>query len=148
MTPQNVKVADLLAHQPPMRLVDRLVEVYDNGVKCEVDIAPSNPFATDNGVPAYTAIEYMAQTIGVYDGWGCLQRNCVPRIGYLVGTRQLVLSCEHFSFGQCLEVEARMIWDGEKMLQFECSVTDKTLQERLASATINVFSPMRESTEG
>lgn len=152
----DIPVEQLLVHKPPMRLIDRAVSATEHDIECEVEIRPDNIFwtnsgvkkAVNGGVPAYVAVEFMAQSIGVFDGWNQHRHNHPPRIGYLVGTRQLKLNCDTFSTGQILRIKASLIWDGVNLLQFRCLTTDKTSNEELASATMNVFSPERDNSEG
>lgn len=147
MKQPSIPIGDLLLHKPPMRMVDELLEVLDEGVCCEVTIKDSDLFVTPQGVPAYVSVEYMAQTIGVYDGWGRLQRKSEPRLGYLVGTRKLELHCDFFQIGQRLLIEAAVGWDGGQLVQFSCTTKDSQTNGLLASAVLNVYSPGRESVE-
>ncbi|MBN2527372.1 MAG: hypothetical protein JXR76_13335 [Deltaproteobacteria bacterium] len=143
----DVPIARLLAHRPPILMLDKAVAHTDNGVICEVEIRSDHVFFTPNGVPAYVAVEFMAQAIGVYDGWFRYQHQRPPRIGYLVGTRQLTLNCDYFAEGQVLKIEANLAWDGVNLVQFRCAVKDKATEAELASATINVYSPTRDSSD-
>ena len=148
MNIRDVAVERLLIHKPPILMIDRAVSHATDGVTCEVEIRPDNIFCTDAGVPAFVAVEFMAQAIGVFDGWHRIQHNGVPRIGYLVGTRQLDLYCDYFSPGQVLTIGANLVWDGVHLVQFRCYTADKIRNAELARATINVYSPDRDSSEG
>lgn len=143
----DMSVDTLLRHQKPMILLDRVLEKMENGACCEVDISPTCLFADAKGVPAYVSIEFMAQTIGIYDGLECRMRNQEPEIGFLIGTKQLELNCDYFVFGQTLRTEALLLWDGGKLVQFECAVYDAQSNKKLASATVSIYSPAREETE-
>ncbi|MBN2804965.1 MAG: 3-hydroxydecanoyl-ACP dehydratase [Deltaproteobacteria bacterium] len=139
----GMDAVDLLYHEPPMVLIDRVFEIYKDGVSCEVDICESSVFADENGVPAYVGIEYMAQTIGVFDGIIRKQSGCTPEIGFLLGTRRIEFFCERFNLGQTLKVTALRSWDGEKVVQFECKIEEIDSLKMLAKASLTVYSPSR-----
>jgi len=136
-------VAELLYHDDPMILVDRVVKRLDDGVICETDITSGTLFADDKGVPAYVAIEYMAQAIGVFDGIIRKESSRKPEIGFLLGSRKFELFTNRFLFGQTLKITVKRIWDGEKVVQFDCIVEDARSLDTVAKATLTVYSPSR-----
>ncbi|MBN2718668.1 MAG: hypothetical protein JXX14_22675 [Deltaproteobacteria bacterium] len=144
----DVPMGLLLAHQPPIRMIDRGMAVLGNGVICESQIRTDHMFLTPAGVPAYVAVEYMAQAIGVFDGWHRYLHGQSPRIGYLVGTRELKLNCDSFVVGQVLDIEARLAWDGNSLLQFRCCTRDRATNAELATAMLNVYSPGQMDVDG
>ena len=67
-------------------------------------------------MPAVIGLEYMAQCVAAYAGLTARQGGRPPRIGFLIGCRELRLDVEAFSVGDRLEVEARRVW-GENDLE-------------------------------
>jgi predicted hotdog family 3-hydroxylacyl-ACP dehydratase len=130
-------VAELLPHSPPMILVDELVLVEGPRTVCRVTLRPDSPFAEGGRVPAAAAIEYMAQTVGVYAGLRARGHGEPPRIGYLLGTRDMTLELDSFAVGDELLVEAVHVWGDEALGSFDCAV--RRGGETVAVATLNVY---------
>ncbi len=130
-------VAELLPHAAPMVLVDEVVDAADGRVAARVTLRPDSPFVEDGRVPAVVAIEYMAQTIGTYAGLRARAAGRPPRIGFLLGTRDLTLEVDAFAVGDELRIEARHVWGDEQIGSFQCEVLRGG--RTLASALVNVY---------
>jgi predicted hotdog family 3-hydroxylacyl-ACP dehydratase len=141
---------ELLVHEPPMMLVDRFVAWLDdgNGVRCEVDICSDALFAETEGVPAWVGIEYMAQTIGIYSGAHQYAQGLPPRIGFLLGSQSISFNCDYFEFGTVVDVEARMSWNGGKLVQFDCAVKRHGSNDILVQGCLNCFAPDKDEIPG
>jgi predicted hotdog family 3-hydroxylacyl-ACP dehydratase len=120
-----------------MVLLDEVVEADGPRVLCRVTIRPDAPFAEAGRVPGVIALEYMAQAIGVYAGLRARGRGRPPRIGYLLGTRELTLEVDAFDAGDVLLVEASHVWGDEQLGSFDCAV--RRAGATVAAATINVY---------
>ncbi len=88
-------VGDYLPHRAPMLLLDRVIQVSDERVVCEVTINHQGvlaPFLNAQGeLPAWFGVEIMAQTVGVWSGFHARQRgdrNIRP--GMLLGDAAIV----------------------------------------------------------
>ncbi len=130
-------VAELLPHAPPMVLIDELVEAAEGRVAARVTLRPDSPFVEDGRVPAIVAIEYMAQTIGAYAGLRARAAGGPPRIGFLLGTRELSLDVDAFAVGDELTIEARHVFGDEQLGSFQCEL--RRAGQTLASALVNVY---------
>lgn len=142
----------LLPHQPPMRLLDRLCRYDNQSTSSFVRLTETSPFVRHGRVAAVVALEYMAQCVAAHatlhpgdtantssleaEGAGGLPR---PRIGYLVGVRQLDLFVDHFEVGQELLVTVSHVWGGAEGSQFLGKVEHNELV--VAKATLTVFAP-------
>ncbi len=64
-------VASLLPHEAPMILIDKLINVTELTVHCQVKIDSAGLFfdKDNHGVPAWLGIEFMAQTIAAWYGY-------------------------------------------------------------------------------
>jgi len=116
--------ATFLLHEPPMVLLDRVVEVDRDGALCTCLTGPDSLFCLpDVGVPGWVAIEYMAQCIAVSAG-ACarVEQRPIP-LGLLLGTRQLKLGLDVFRPGHVYRVESRLNFkDDSGMAAHECRV--------------------------
>lgn len=135
----NYSVIDLLPHKPPMILLDRVVNFGEDFIQTSLTIHKGVPFFKKEGVPAYVAIEYMAQTVGVWSGLTARQYNLPPKIGFLLGTRKLTLQIPFFKDGAELIVYGNSKYNDGQMASFDCWV--EVQGEKVASAILNVFQP-------
>ena len=132
-------VAELVPHSGSMLLVGRVVEHSDERTVCEIDPARSGPFVDAEGrVPAWVALEYMAQCAAVHGGLSSRERGTPPRPGMLLGTRRLRLEADHFRTGQNLLASVVCVHFGAQMLSFDGEVREAEGRV-LAQARFNVY---------
>lgn len=103
-------VETLLPHQPPMRFVTAILDQSPEHLTTEARIPPNCPLATDGVVPALAAIEAAAQTAAL---WEALRRvtgpeSARPRVGYLVGLREVRLHAARIPAGTPFVVSVRL----------------------------------------
>jgi predicted hotdog family 3-hydroxylacyl-ACP dehydratase len=115
-------VAALVPHKPPMLLLDRVVSYSGDLVRCEVQIRPDSPFLTAAGVPAIVGLEYMAQTVAAFAGLSAHAKGEAPRIGFLLGSRDVRIDADAFAVGDRLTVEARRTFGENDLGSFACEV--------------------------
>lgn len=139
----EIPVADLLPHQPPMVLVDKVICYRENFIHTRLSIHKDVPFFAQQGVPAYIAIEYMAQTVGVWNGLMRRQQDQEAAIGFLLGTRKLTLEVPTFLEGATLDIYGCPKYSDGEIACFECWV--EIDNQRVAHAILNVFQPQNGS---
>lgn len=138
----DIPLEDLLPHRTPMMLIDSVEEFSpeDRRVVVGVTIRRDSMFAGPDGVPAWVAIEYMAQAsaalVGLYDHV-C---GSVPRPGLLLGTRRLELSAGSFAIGEKYKVSAVNAFEDAEAAAFECEIRNST-GTVMASASLNAYRP-------
>lgn len=131
----------LLPHQSPMILLDRLVAVNGQEGTCEVTVTPHAMFLEASGVPAFVGIEYMAQSIAAYGGYQAYLAHEPITVGLLLGTRRLALYCQFFELGQTLWIHVAHVWGKHELMRFRCSITSAAAGTLLQQAELNVFKP-------
>ena len=116
--------AEFLLHEPPMVLLDRVVEVDRDGALCTCRTGFDSLFCLPGrGVPGWTAIEFMAQCIAVSAG-ACarVEKRPIP-LGLLLGTRHMKLQHGVFDPDREYRVESRLNFkDDSGMAAHECRV--------------------------
>lgn len=132
-------IDQLVPHSAPMILLDRVIGYDDDSLSAMLTITPGTPFLRDDSVPAYIAIEYMAQAITAYDGIHSLLNGNPVSIGFLLGSRQLKLLVNNFNIADELVVTARIQYNDGEMSAFDCQTFRQ--QQLVAEATISVFKP-------
>jgi predicted hotdog family 3-hydroxylacyl-ACP dehydratase len=134
-------VREVVPHEPPMLLLDRVRSYGNDRISCTVRIGPECLFVEERGaerqVPAVIGLEYMAQCVAAYAGLTARREGQAPRRGFLVGCRELCLEVEAFSVGDTLDVEARRVWGDSDLGSFACAVTRDG--RTLVSGTLSVY---------
>ena len=133
-------ISELLPHEGPMCMLDRLVAVHGEGLVAEVVVPVDGLFSRDGNVGAWVGVEYMAQAVAAWVGWQSRALGQAPRIGFLLGTRRYRCSVPRFAAGQCLRVKIGCNYQADNGLgQFDCTL--RAGDAVLASAQVTVFGP-------
>jgi predicted hotdog family 3-hydroxylacyl-ACP dehydratase len=126
-----------------MSLLDELVAFDGARATCRVTLRPDSTFVEAGQVESVVAIEYMAQAVAAFAGMKARSAGTPVRIGYLLGTRELVLGADRFVAGDELLVEVAHVWGEDQLGVFDCSVSRRGV--RVASASLNVYQgPLEE----
>jgi predicted hotdog family 3-hydroxylacyl-ACP dehydratase len=133
-------IAQLLPQAGAARLLERVLAHDGDGTRCAVDPSHGALFRDADGrVPAWVALEYMAQCAAADGSLRGRARGepLVPAL--LIGARRVALRCRHFEPAQALEVTARHAAGGRELLAFDCAVFDARGGEPLAEGRLNVL---------
>lgn len=89
-----------------MRLIDKLLSSSQLDVEVAAEVRADNVFydAAKGGVPAWTGIEYMAQTAAVWVGLEDSRAGKKIEPAFLISTRQYTAHCPQFELGESLRV--------------------------------------------
>lgn len=132
-------VADLVPHSGKMSLLNTIVDYGEDWLHAEVHITPDSMFADTDGVPAWIGLEYMAQTIAAWSGLQERLNDGMPKIGFLLGSRNYQCSTDYFVTGQSLLLKVHLeILGGNGLNVFNCELQGQGVS---ASAVVNVFQP-------
>jgi predicted hotdog family 3-hydroxylacyl-ACP dehydratase len=134
----NIPVRELLPHDPPMVLLDRVISCGDSSLVAEVVVTPESMFCGEAGVPGWVGIEYMAQSVAAHAGALARERGGEPAIGYLLGTRSYKSAVSVFPIGATLTVSIEPLFVEMGLGAFACRID---MGETVAEATINVYQP-------
>ncbi|MCF1439897.1 MAG: hypothetical protein LPD71_14495, partial [Shewanella sp.] len=76
-------VAELLPHQAPMILIDKVLSVSEEHAHCQLEVTQVHTFfdLKSQTIPAWVGIELMAQTVAVWSGYRAWQTGSQPTIG-------------------------------------------------------------------
>lgn len=132
-------VLEYLPHQPPMVLIDELIEAGENYAVSRLTVKPTTPFVAQQGLPAWAGIELMAQTVSLFAGVRGKRQGCPPKIGFLLGTRRYQSSCAFFPMHSELVISVKELYFGEtKLGVFECIIQSEA---GCVTANLNVYEP-------
>lgn len=132
-------VAELVPHSGKMSLLTAIVDYGEDWLQAEVLITPDSMFADDHGVPAWIGLEYMAQSVAAYSGLQERLKGCIPKIGFLLGSRKYFCDADHFGMGQTLLLIVHLEMSAENGLNvFNCELKGQGVA---ATAFVKVFQP-------
>jgi predicted hotdog family 3-hydroxylacyl-ACP dehydratase len=133
-------VLELLPHALPMALLNRSVRVGEDGYEAEVDIKADTLFCGPQGVPAWVGLEYMAQSIAAYAGAEARAAGQLPKVGFLLGTREFRPKSPYFKVGSCLRIRVKkVLHDPQGLSVLDCSLSDAQSGELLAQSNLTVY---------
>lgn len=130
---------ELVAHRPPMLLLDRILEATEAKCIARVRVDPAAWYADPEGaMPGWFGIELMAQTIAAYSGASKRDSGIPSRLGFLLGTRSFVCSLPSFPAGSVLEVEAQICYlDESGFSAFQCEIRHNG--QSVSKATLKTY---------
>lgn len=138
---QEIDLEKILPHDRPMILIDKILEVDMDKkfAKTSVTISEDKIFFDKeiSGISPLAGIEFMAQTIGCYSYYK--NREKIPEIGFLLGTRLYENNLEKFENGKTYIMTAQEIYTDNELVSFECLIYNEN--KEVAKATVNAFQP-------
>ena len=144
----TITLEELLPHQAPMLLLDRLLDYQGSRVRCETRVGERHGLLLDEQgcLPAWVGLELMAQTIAAWAGMRGRERGEPVRIGMLLGSRQYQSQVARFAAGERLVIEAECLLEDNGMASFECRILCGDL--RCAEARLSTYLPSDEELQG
>jgi predicted hotdog family 3-hydroxylacyl-ACP dehydratase len=115
--------ADYLPHRPPMLLIDDIVDITDDRIVCRTTIHPDCVFAIDRRVHASAMIEFVAQVSAIFAGVLSARDGGPPRLGMIVGCREITFAVDSFAVGDELTIAATKIFGEHQLAAFTATVS-------------------------
>ena len=140
---QYKSASDYLPHRTPMIMINKVHLVDDKQCICSVEVSKNgilSPFLTnDDQLPNFYAIELMAQTIGVWNGYHDSKKSHSPQLGMLLGGRAIKTTVPAFALNSELMITANLVLFDSKLANFDCDICIN--QQCVASGKLNVYEP-------
>jgi predicted hotdog family 3-hydroxylacyl-ACP dehydratase len=132
-------IAQLLPQAGAARLLERVLAHDERETRCAV--SPNRALFRDarGGVPAWIALEYMAQCAAADGSLRRRARGEPLEPALLIGSRRIAFRCIGFDAAQRLEVTARHAAGQRELLAFDCAVFDARGGEPLVEGRLNVL---------
>ena len=137
----DIEVAELLPHDGKMVLLDRVIEYDLESLVAEVAVRDDGLFGDGKMVPAWLAIEYMAQTVAAHGGMMCYLAGKPINLGFLLGTRRYNCNVSFLTVGTNLTVKVERLIQDQGLGVFLCQVSGQGVD---ISAKLNVYLPDSE----
>lgn len=115
--------AGYLPHQPPMLLIDDIVEVTAQRAVCRTTIHPDCVFAIDGIVHPSAMIEFVAQACAIYAGVLSAQVGGPPPLGLIMACREISFEVDAFAVGDELTIVASKVFGQKQMASFTGTVS-------------------------
>lgn len=139
MQPFTWELEDVLPHRGPSLLLHEIASWDDGTVVARVHVADGVAYWTDEGVPSFVGLEYMAQACGAWAGCQAKRRGEPARIGFLLGSRDYEATVPYFKRGEVLTITARLEFQDGKVGSFNCAI--ESSGRAYATARITVYQP-------
>ena len=129
-------------HRDEMLLLDHLLELSQEHAICEWQAPEHHPiFSQDGAIPAYVAIECMAQCVAVHAGAISSLNGLGPPLGLLLGTRKFRAAHSHLQRGAKYHVGCHeLLRNAQGLASFACDIRSEDFE--VASCQLAVFEYM------
>jgi predicted hotdog family 3-hydroxylacyl-ACP dehydratase len=122
VTAASGPAAGYLPHQPPMLLIDDIVELTEQRAVCRATIHPDCVFAIDGAVHPAAMIEFVAQACAIYAS-AVAAGGGPPRLGLIMACREAEFAVDRFAVGDELTIVASKAFGGNQMASFTGTVS-------------------------
>lgn len=116
-------VTDYLPHRPPMLFIDRIDDATNQGAACMATIKPDCIFLQDGVVHPSAMIEFVAQACAIAAGVDASRTGGPPKLGFIIGCREVAFAVDHFSVGDELTIVVKKIIGGDQLAAFNGTVS-------------------------
>lgn len=133
-------LAELVPHSGSMLLIGPVLEHRPELTRCGVHVAESALFRRADGrVPAWVALEWMAQCVAAHGGLVARALGEPVRPGLFLGSRGVRLRTDDFGPDEVLEVRARHLRGELGLVAFACSLSRPGEGEPVAEGNLSVY---------
>jgi len=135
-------ISDFIPHRAPMILIDSITRHQPDSLITQTQISPQSAYfdETQQGVPNYVGIEYMAQSIAALAGVEAILQGQPIKVGFLLGSRKLQMHQHLFALGHTYHTHVTRLYQEESGLAvFDCQIFHQNTL--IAQANVNVFQP-------
>ncbi|WP_294901472.1 3-hydroxy-fatty acyl-ACP dehydratase [Tatumella sp. UBA2305] len=135
---------DYLPHQAPMILLEKVISVSEQHAHCQVTVSATGvlaPFLTADGeLPGWFALELMAQSVGVWNGWhNASQQQETVSMGMILGARQLTTASPQFTANAVLDIHTTLLMQDGRVGSFDAVIL--SAGDEVASGRVNTYQP-------
>ncbi|MDQ2076963.1 hypothetical protein [Marinimicrobium sp. ABcell2] len=135
-------ISEYLPHQPPMRMVERIISDSPEQTVTEAHVAEDHVFFDPalGGVPSWAGLEYLAQTAAVWLGADCRRHNRPVEPAFLVSSRHYSAETPVFGLAETLRTAVRPDLIDGPLVAFSGTIHNGR-GDLLVEATFAAFQP-------
>jgi len=145
---QFAAIEQLIPHQPPMRLIDKIVSASETSLKATATLKADCPFWTSQGVPACIGLEYLGQAAAAFFSVLAQASNNStskedPRPGMLIASRSYECTQGFFPTDCTLliEVNPQNKVQSSGLVKFSGTLNELESSRSFAKGDISVYLP-------
>lgn len=127
-------IESYIPHRRPMLVVDEIIDVTEVSIECRATIRPDNIFLKDGVVNPIAMIEFVAQACAILIGIRADKKPSGPRLGFIVGCREVAFSVDEFHIGDVLTVTGLKVHGQENLGGF----TGAVIQDGKSVVTVHL----------
>lgn len=109
-------VESLLPHTPPLVLIDRIVQLEQDAITCEVNFPNDGFFRDSAGIPVAWSVEILAQACALFVSIQCYGTGITQ--GRLLKCRCFEFFTSHLPYESLLKVSTKLTMAGDSGLWF------------------------------
>jgi predicted hotdog family 3-hydroxylacyl-ACP dehydratase len=135
----DITLADLLPHRDGMLLISEIMEVDGDHAQTRSLVQKTWPTANDQGVHPLILVEIAAQTAGVCNGWGRIQRKGLDsnQMGWLVGIKKADFFIDSLPLGALITATAENTYCFGNLREVSCEL--RLNDAVIGQATLQLF---------
>jgi len=134
-------ISPYVPHADSMCLLDTLLEFNADHLYAEICPHAHDPFATEQGIPGWVGVEWIAQAVAAWAGVQAVEAGEMPAVGFLLGSRRYESQVGYFALGVPVRVEVFLDFRADNGLgAFRGQLLDQQ-GKVLASGSLNVYQP-------
>ncbi len=139
MAPQWPAIETLIPHRAPMLLVERIVEVLEEGLVCQGRVPAGGPLAGHGAASVFLGLELAAQTAAVREALGRGAGAGEPRLGYLTSIKNARFQVPELPAGRPLRATVRAVGSVPPLAMYSVEVTLEEDGSELLTATLGTY---------
>lgn len=134
----SLPIETFVPHRGAMCWLSHLVSADADNAVAEATVRPDMLFVENGALPAWAAIEYMAQTIAAWAGHKAWAAGQPVKLGFLLGSRRFEAHQPSIAVGSRLRIETHCELLGDNHLgMFSCRLWADGIE--LAQANVSVY---------
>jgi predicted hotdog family 3-hydroxylacyl-ACP dehydratase len=122
-----------------MLLVERIVDVFDDGIVCAGRVPADGPLARGGTASAFLAVELAAQAAAALEALRRAPGGGEPRIGYLASIRDARFAVPELPAGSPLLATVRSVGSVPPLAMYSAVVTLAEHGDELLTATLSTY---------
>jgi len=139
---QLLPVEPLIPHRLRMKLIDWVKRATQSGLQAETTVTEAWPLNRDGRVNSIICIELVAQAVSALSTWR-RGKGARPRIGLLVGVKEVVFSCSSIPVMTKLTVQIDELYHVGDYAVFKGKVNSESAS--FCETVIQVVEPEKET---
>lgn len=140
-------ITSYIPHREKMVLLDSLVDESQENFTATLKTSDESLLVTNQGIPAFCGIEYMAQSIAAYNNIYAMSgvKSETPKIGFIIAIRKFESTIDYFPLDRDLFIKIEPILVVANSGSFNCTISMDN--ETICSGKITAYEPSDEELE-